>query len=156
MSYLNIITLAEAKNYLRVDDSLTADDAQITSMIKSSLSYIERATNHIAFARSKSYLFEDCEVRVYDYPINSLTSPTDAESDDNGLYVTYTTDNSDNTTLTLNVGYSNPADFPSELKDAALQMIKYYYFEAETDQANKGNLPMWLKDTINQYKRFIF
>ena len=94
-------------------------------------------------------------MRVYDYPINSLVTPATAESDDKGLYVTYTTDNSEDTTLTLNVGYADPADYPSELKDAALQIIKYYYYEAETDQANKGKLPMWLQDTIYQYKRFI-
>ena len=49
MSYLNIISLEEAKNYLRVDIDLTEDDNQITAMIKSSLGFVEKHTNHILF-----------------------------------------------------------------------------------------------------------
>ena len=30
MAYTDIITLADAKTYLRIDDTLTEDDAQIT------------------------------------------------------------------------------------------------------------------------------
>ena len=75
MAYTDIITLADAKTYLRIDDTLTEDDAQITRMIKASLSQVERITNHILFARAKSYIVEDYSVNVYDYPINSLTTP---------------------------------------------------------------------------------
>ncbi len=59
MAYLDIITLADAKIYLRIDDTLTEDDAQITRMIKASLSQIERITNYIFFARSKSLSTRD-------------------------------------------------------------------------------------------------
>ena len=71
MAYLDIITLSDAKTYLRIDDTLSDDDAQISRMIKASLSQIERVTNYILFARSKSYVIEDSKVNVYDYPINS-------------------------------------------------------------------------------------
>lgn len=156
MAYLDIISLADAKNYLRVDDDLTDDDAQITSMIKSSLAYVERYTNHILFAREKTYLFQDCEVRVYDYPINSVTSPTeDLETEEKTLYNLYNVNSSSTTNLVLNVGYSDVDDVPDELIQIAYNLIKYYYYEAETDKANRGRLPQWLLDSMNQYKRYL-
>ena len=145
MAYIDVLTLAQAKTFLRIDDTLSDDDAQITQMIKSALSTIERRTNVLVYARSKSYLFQDYEVRVYDFPINSLTSPSDI----------YTTNNKANLKLVLNVGYANPLDVPSELIDAALQLVKYMYYEAETNTASKGNIPYWIQEMINQHKRFI-
>ena len=52
MSYITVITLAEAKNYLRVDPTLTGDDSAITRMIESALKFIERYTNIICYQRS--------------------------------------------------------------------------------------------------------
>tara|TARA_R110000803_G_scaffold103569_1_gene171718 strand:+ start:157 stop:627 length:471 start_codon:yes stop_codon:yes gene_type:complete len=155
MAYLDVITLADAKNYLRVDDTLTDDDTQISRMIKSALSTIEKRTNVLVYARSKSYLFQDYCVRVYDFPINSLTSPTDAEVENKTLYTNYEASKTTDVTLVLNVGYVDPLDVPYELIDCALQYVKYLYYEAETDKANKGMLPYWLQDMMNQNKRYL-
>jgi hypothetical protein len=155
MAYLDVISLAEAKTYLRVDDTLTDDDTQISRMIKSALSTIEKRTNVLVYARSKNYLFQDYCVRVYDFPINSLTSPTDAEVENKALHTNYEASKTTDVTLVLNVGYTDPLDVPYELIDCALQYVKYLYYEAETDKANKGMLPFWLQDMINQNKRFI-
>jgi hypothetical protein len=155
MAYLDVISLADAKNYLRVDDTLTDDDTQISRMIKSALSTIEKRTNVLVYARSKNYLFQDYCVRVYDFPINALTSPTDAEVENKELHTNYEASKTTDVTLVLNVGYVDPLDVPYELIDCALQYVKYLYYEAETDKANKGMLPLWLQDMINQNKRFI-
>lgn len=155
MAYLDVISLAEAKNYLRVDDTLTDDDAQISRMIKSALATIEKGTNVLVYARDKNYLFQDYCVRVYDFPINSLVTPTDADVEEKTLYTNYEAKSSSDTTLTLNVGFVDPLDVPYELIDCALQYVKYLYYEAETDKANKGGLPYWLQDMINQNKRYI-
>ena len=155
MAYLDVITLAEAKNYLRVDDTLTDNDAQITRMIKSALSTIEKRTNILVYARAKNYLFQDYCVKVYDYPINSVITPSDVEIEEKTLYTNYTANSINDKTLTLNVGYEDPLDVPYELIDCALQYVKYLYYEAETDKANKGMLPYWLQDMINQNKRYI-
>jgi len=53
MAYLDIIPLADAKNYLKIDDSLTEDDNNITRMIKASLIEVERMTNIHLIAKSK-------------------------------------------------------------------------------------------------------
>jgi hypothetical protein len=155
MAYIDVLTLAQAKTFLRIDDTLSDDDAQITQMIKSALSTIERRTNVLVYARSKSYLFQDYEVRVYDFPINSLTSPSDAVLVEKELHSIYSTNNTANLKLVLNVGYTNPLDVPSELIDAALQLVKYMYYEAETNTASKGNIPYWIQEMIDQHKRFI-
>ena len=155
MAYIDVLTLAQAKTFLRIDDTLSDDDAQITQMIKSALSTIERRTNVLVYARSKSYLFQDYEVRVYDFPINSLTSPSDAVLVEKELHSIYSTNNTANLKLVLNVGYTNPLDVPSELIDAALQLVKYMYYEAETNTAAKGNIPYWIQEMIDQHKRFI-
>jgi len=155
MAYIDVLTLAQTKTFLRIDDTLSDDDAQITQMIKSALSTIERRTNVLVYARSKSYLFQDYEVRVYDFPINSLTSPSDAVLVEKELHSNYSTNNTANLKLVLNVGYVNPLDVPSELIDAALQLVKYMYYEAETNTASKGNFPYWIQEMINQHKRFI-
>jgi hypothetical protein len=155
MSYLNIISLEEAKNYLRVDIDLTEDDNQITAMIKSSLGFVEKYTNHILFDRSKEYLFDNCsQVRVYDFPINSLVTPTDATSKVKPTYSIYSTNNSSNTVLKLNVGYQNKEDIPQELIDFAYNMIELYYYQKETTDGAK--IPNWMLSSIDHYKRFIF
>ena len=155
MSYLNVITLEQAKQYLRIDEDLSDDDSQIEQMIKSALSTIERRTNILFYARDKKYIFQDYCVKVYDYPINSVVSTFDVDTDQKTLFTNYQTNTGDNE-IVLNVGFNNTDNIPFELVDCALQYIKYLYYEAETNKANKGDLPTWLNDMINQNKRFIF
>jgi hypothetical protein len=154
MAYLDIITLADAKTYLRIDDTLTEDDAQITRMIKASLSQIERATNYILFARSKDYVVENCSVNVYDYPINSLTTPTTATSVEKSIYTTYSTIVVTDLKVTLNVGYVNPLDVPSDLIEVAFEMIDLMYYSPETGKSIKSDLSELSKMVLSNYKRF--
>ena len=154
MAYLDIITLADAKTYLRIDDTLTDDDAQITRMIKASLSQVERATNYILFARSKSYVVENLSVNVYDYPINSLTTPTTAVALEKAIYTTYTTIVATDLKVTLNVGYVDPLDVPSDLIEVAFEMIDLMYYSPETGKSIKSNLSELSKMVLSNYKRF--
>tara|TARA_R110002110_G_scaffold13012_1_gene62199 strand:- start:1004 stop:1471 length:468 start_codon:yes stop_codon:yes gene_type:complete len=155
MSYLNVISLGHAKKYLRVDEELVDDDCQIERMIKSALSTIERRTNILFYAREKKYIFQDYSVKVYDYPINEVVSTFDFDTEQKTLFTNYQTNSSDKE-IVLNVGYTNTDNIPFELVDCALQYIKYLYYEAETNTANRGSLPLWLNDMINQNKRFVF
>ena len=154
MAYIDVLPLATAKNYLRLDDSLTDDDMAITRMIKSALSYIERYTNVFVYARNKTYILDDDNfVRVYDFPINSVVT-VDYERKDRYNYSNFILTGED-TSLVLNVGYADPTDVPSELIDIALQYVKYLYYEAETNTNNNGVVPQWLNDMLFSYKRFI-
>ena len=58
-SYLDVISLETAKLYLKIDEGQTETDNEITGMINSALSYIEKRTNHIFKTRDKLY-YKDC------------------------------------------------------------------------------------------------
>ena len=155
MSYISVISLATAKNYLRIDDTLTADDAEITRMIASSLGDIERQTNVKVFARDEVYNVQDSAIRVYDYPVNSITSPSTAVGVIQPTFINYTLDAAD-LLLTLNVGYTSPSNVPSAIIDVALEMIDIKYYGAKEDGANRRLLSVDNQDTLNRFKRFIF
>lgn len=150
MAYIDVISLADAKEYLRIDDSLTDDDTQITRMIASALSYIENWTNHIMFARDKNYLIVNGCKKVYDYPINSVVTPLDVVSEAKTLYTNY--EHTSETELTLNVGYTDPDDIPSELIDVAYEIIDLFYYGNDV----KKDLSPLSVDVLNRNKRFLF
>ena len=76
MAYIDIISLANAKLYLRVDDTLTEDNAQITNMISVALKHVEDNTQILVYARDKTYRMINGFKRVYDSPINSVIKPS--------------------------------------------------------------------------------
>jgi hypothetical protein len=151
MAYLDIIPLADAKVYLRIDDTLTEDDAQITRMIKGALSYIERTTNVMLYARDVIYNVSDNAVKVYDYPINSEVANV-LDSEVKSLYTNYTSEES---TITLNVGYVDVADVPQELIEVAYVLIKNMYYEKENNKTILDSIDSLTELTLSNYKRFI-
>lgn len=156
MAYLDVISLAEAKVYLRVDDTLTVDDAQITSMINSALKYVEDYTQVLVFDRAKTYTLVDQVVRVYDYPINSVTSPTEnLETELKTLYTNYCYNDTDTQDLVLNVGYDNPDNVPQDLIQVAYEIIDIFYYGKETGKTMADISPLSM-NILNQNKRFLF
>ena len=153
MAYIDIIPLADAKVYLRIDDTLTEDDAQITRMINAALSYVERYTNYVLFAKDKEYRLINGCVSVYDYPINSEVT-ADLISENKTLYTNYTL-GTDNDLIILNVGYSDVADVPQELIEVAYEIIELMYYEKETNKSHLNSLSSLSMMILNQYKRFI-
>jgi hypothetical protein len=148
MAYIDVITLETAKNYLKVDEDLTDDDALITSMINGALRFIEKRTNHIMFVQEKVYS-GSCQVKVYDYPINSIVTDPAPFKVDFTLFTIYP----DVKTVTLNVGYGID-EVPDDLIQAALQMIKVFYYESEK-QVNTALIPENVMQVIDINKRFI-
>jgi hypothetical protein len=153
MAYTDIIPLSEAKNYLRVDSGFTADDSLITRMINASLSFCERYTSHILFARNIDITFIDSCARVYKFPINSVVSPSDAEVEVKTTYSVYSTPNPENETLTLNVGYTDSSDIPAEIVEFAYGLIDLWYYKRE---GANGEVPDFMKTSISHLRRFIF
>ena len=153
MDYLDVITLQDAKDYLRIDDTLTQDDRRISYMIKASLSIIEKRTNIIVFPRDITYSFTEYCLRVYDFPINTNTTITeDFGVITRELYsIFHGVNNSDK--LTLNVGYENVDDIPSELIECALVYVDYLYNGNET--SNSAKIPDYINEMIDNLKRFI-
>lgn len=151
-TYLDIISLEQAKIYLKVDSGQTETDDEITSMINSSLSFIEKRTNHIFKTREKVY-YKDCslvqQVKVYDFPIDNTETELDIVY--RPLYAIVPTVND---TVTLTIGYILLDDIPSELIDAALQIIKVWFYESEK-QENTSLIPLSVLQAIDANRRFL-
>jgi hypothetical protein len=151
-TYLDIISLEQAKIYLKVDSGQTETDDEITSMINSSLSFIEKRTNHIFKTREKVY-YKDCslvqQVKVYDYPIDNTETELDIVY--RPLYAIVPTIND---TVTLTIGYSLLDDFPNELIDAALQIINFWFYNSETKNA-MNTIPDFVLQVIDANRRFL-
>ena len=149
MSYINIIPLQDARVYLRIDDTLTQDNEAITRMINASLAKVEQMTNVHLIAKSKEYIFDDLNATVYDYPINSLTSPTTATVVEKTQYSVYTAALKTDLKLVLNVGYTQVSDVPKDLIEVAYEMIDIMYYNKENKLSNLSQA------TLDAYRRFI-
>ena len=151
-NYTDVISLEQAKLYLKVDDGQTITDDEITGMINSALSFIEKRTNHIFKTRDKVY-FKDCalvqQVRVYDYPIDN--TETELEIEYRPLYAIVPTVNN---MVTLTTGYSSVEDIPSELIDSALQLINFWFYNSETKNA-MNSVPDFVLSNIDVNRRFL-
>ena len=148
MTYLEVLPLAEVKIYLRLEDDFLEDDLSIERMIKSALQFIEKRTNHIFQLRENVTYSNECgKIVVFDYPVRFVNT--------DNVNILYYSDNIKvfAESITANVGYLSLDDVPSALIDAALQMIKCFYFEAEK-QANTTLLPENVLQIINTYRRF--
>jgi len=148
-TYLDVISLDQAKLYLKVDALQTETDNEITSMINSSLSFIEKRTGH--HFKTKNKTFYSCalvnSVIVYDYPIIDAPAGTQARQLNS---VVPTVDGS----VVLELGYASLDDIPSELIDAALQIIKVWFYESEK-QENTSLIPLSVLQAIDANRRFI-
>jgi hypothetical protein len=148
MSYLNIISLSQAKTYLRIDEDQNETDEEIISMINGAFSFIEKRTNHILFPRNKTY-YADGIVNVYDFPINLV--PVEHIQ---LVYNNYSTITTKDRKVVLNVGYQSISQIPEELRQAAFQMLKVFYFEAEK-QVNTTLIPDSVLMILDINKRYI-
>ena len=152
MAYTDIISLDDAKNYLRIDDTLTEDDQFIVRTINAAFKWIEKRTNKIVSPREKSYILVSGFARIYDYPINTdLSSLTDYTFTKKGLYINVCANgsNADNE-ITLNVGEVFPDNVDLEFVNVAYEIIEYYYNQAKKKEEVKG---MTVSDYLSQMSR---
>lgn len=151
-NYTDVISLEQAKLYLKIDAGQTETDNEITQMIGSALAYIEKRTNHIFKTRSKIY-YKDCalvqQVKVYDYPIDNSVTALDIIY--RPLYAIVPTVDD---VVTLTIGYESLDDIPTELIDCALGIINFWFYNSETKGAD-NSIPDFLAANIDNNRRFI-
>lgn len=146
MTYNEILPLEEVKNYLRLEDDFTEDDTAIERMVRSAFEFIEKRTNHIFQLRTDvNYTSNGNCITVFDYPIRYSGDDVVLYYSDKVVFYSKS--------IVADVGYLSIDDVPSALIDAALQMIKCFYFEAEK-QVNTTLLPESVHQIINSYRRF--
>ena len=130
--YENIISVAEAKKYLRLDEDFNEDDSDIERMIASALEYITKNTNYVFRVQNKTYRQDsDCNVIIYDYPVNTTDFTPNIPPYYSGYIKFKNTD-----VVTASIGFTSKSDecFPRALIDCALQIIKVYYYGSETNE----------------------
>lgn len=149
MAYTDVVSLAEAKQFLRLDSGFTADDDLITLIIGAAGEYIELVTNHILFSRSKEYPVIGGEIRIYDHPITAVTDPSSADDYEVTEYRTYNVYELSEDSITITVGYGTDA-FPSALKIEMLNMIDNLYHGNDGDNEESK-----IYQRISKFKRFI-
>jgi len=156
MAYQDIITIDQAKAYLRIDDGMSADDMFVGIMINTAFQYIEQFTNVICVAVDKVYRYdENKEVRVYDFPINTEILPSGVDVEYNDLYEIYYSDfGSDIESVSLNVGYELATDVPNDLVVVAYEIIDVLYYGKETGKSIDDLSPMAMQILWNN-KRFM-
>jgi len=158
--YLEIIPLATAKNYLRIEDSLTADDELIESMIEAALQYVETYTNHILVEQNKTYYGPNdpwfCASNVYDvydYPIVSVVDPIDPETYTSKTFNTKTRYNTQAESIELNLGYEAVSDIPQAFIQSSLAILQVWYYNSEQQQST-ALVPKSVQFALNPFRRF--
>ena len=162
MDALNVVTLSQAKLWLRVDSDFTEDDAIISALIKAAVNQIEQYTLQILYQRVISAKTDmDGFYRIYEYPLVSIEDLTndDAESvlfteqtqqwftdiisDDNGLQ-----------TLTFVAGYGwdyeGGTECPDDIQVSIKELLTYLY----ENRANpKAEWPVTITYLLSPYRR---
>lgn len=146
MGYLDVISLDEAKIYLKIDEDQEETNSEITSMLKAAFRYVERITNILATPKDKEYFPTNGCVRVYDYPINT--------SIEGVRKVNYSLIPSTEP-ITLNVGYATPEDVPDDYKQAVLGIVKAEFYAQDEEEDFKNSLPSFVTEFIQTSRRFI-
>ena len=157
-NYLDVVTLAQAKTYMRIDDTNTSVDNEITQMINSAFQYVERETNHLFGEREKTYLYRVYDhntVNVYDFPINNSVTPTgDFKSVLKPLYTRYQSLKSDESII-LNVGYTETDQVPDVFRQAVLEIVKNWYYASDENQSMVNYLSNPAMIMLAPFKRFM-
>lgn len=147
---MSVITIDQAKLYLRIDDALDAgQEAELQSMIDASEAFIERKTGHILENALRLYRKSaDGCIRIYDTPVTADLSSVDHEIKNGYILI----NNEDS--ILVQVGYLTPEQIPQDLINAALMMLKVWYYESEK-QVNTSLIPEAVRQVIWNRKRFV-
>jgi len=180
MTPLDIISLSDAKNYIKVD--FGDDDALITSLISAAIAMVEQATNYRLYQRDELVYTSRVFYEAYQYPLNGY-SVINHDSADTNIYTVkykwmslrtelfwgngywYTDYNNQffapdvynlsgctqNYVLTLDVGYTTVGDIPNDLITAAKEIIASAY---ENREATKEELLSSVGLLLTNYRRF--
>lgn len=162
MDALNVVTLNEAKLFLRLELDYTYEDALIESLIKAAVQEVEQMTSQILYQRVITARTNVRGLyRIYEYPLLSIESLTNTDLED----VDYDEDNtewftairSDATglqTLTFVAGYGwdyeGGSEVPEAIQTALKVMITYLY---ENRDNPKAEYPALVNILLAPYRR---
>jgi len=157
MDQLNVVTLNQAKLWLRVDEDDDSNDSVITSLIKAAVNQVEKYTLQILWQRVITARTNagGC-YEIYEYPLISIESVgndewiewetewfTEVKADETGLQ-----------TVTFVAGYGWTYDMGTEVPDdiitAIKEMLSYWYENRENGKQGMPDIATYL---LGPYRR---
>lgn len=144
MSYLNVVSLSTAKEYLGVDDN--SRDAEISRIVAAAFQYLERVTNIHVVPKDRTYPIVNGCARVYDYPLNTSEFPNSSTLTVKNTFSLI--EDNELSLITLNVGYDG--NVPEEVVEVGLNIIETL-FEGQSLK----DLPAFVSEMLHDLKRHI-
>ena len=156
--YVDWVTLAETKVYLRLDDGITESDFEITTMINAACELVENYTQYYFKPQTKTYYFNDKGViRLYAYPITSITETEGFDVDVRQLYSLYSQTDTTLESIEANIGYSDTDQIKDIFKYAVWETVKLWFYGSESETViMKGYIPNSVMSILAPERRFIF
>jgi len=158
--YTDLISLATAKTYLRIDDDITGVDVEVGIMIDSACELIEQYTQVFLKPQSKTFYFNTQNyARVYAYPITAITAPASADDYEvtvKQLYSVYELNNTTLESITASIGHSDTTNVKAIFIQAVLETVKLWFYGSETETVMKGYVPSSVMAILSSERRFIF
>lgn len=162
MDQLNVVSLDQAKLWLRVDLDYDYEDTLITALIKSAVNQVEQYTLQVLWQRSITEITDRSgNLKIYNYPIIAVEDVVDKDFDDVtfGLvetqwYTEVVTDRAGFNTVTYVAGYDwnydGGSDVPDDIETAIKEMITYLY---ENRDNPKEEMPKVVTYLLAPYRR---
>ena len=149
---LDLITLAEAKDELKVDQSDTFHDSLITRLIHTAVALIEKRTQHMLYPRTELRRIKS-GYELYDYPatVDSFVSGIDYTQEDYSLYSTLYFSSTGSEVVSLTLGYATKEEVPAPLLEACYKLLTYLFDHRD---AYKADLPSDIYLIIRPYVRY--
>jgi hypothetical protein len=139
MDQLNVVSLADAKMYLRLDLDYTIEDGLITSLIKSAVNQAEQFTLQVLWQRQLSLITPvSGAVKIYEYPLISVETVVDPdmvaltfETIETQGFTEVISSTAGFNTVTFVAGYGwnyeGGSEVPDDIETAIKEMIAFYY-----------------------------
>lgn len=162
MDQLNVVSLDQAKLWLRVDLDYDYEDTLITALIKSAVNQVEQYTLQVLWQRSITEITDRSgNLKIYNYPIiavedvvNKDFEDVDFEIEESQWYTNVITNQAGFNTVTYVAGYDwnydGGSDVPDDIETAIKEMITYLY---ENRDNPKEEMPKVVTFLLAPYKR---
>lgn len=162
MDQLNVVSLAQAKMWLRLDEDYDYEDGLITALIKSAVNQVEQYTLQVLYQRTLTEITDKTgNLKIYNYPVISVEDVVDKdlvavdfEIEDTQWYTEVITDRPGFNTVSYVAGYDwnydGGSDVPDDIETAIKEMITYLY---ENRDNPKEEMPKVVTYLLAPYRR---
>lgn len=139
MDQLNVVSLAQAKLWLRLDEDYNYEDGLIIALIKSAVNQVEQYTLQTLWQRTLTEITDRTgSLRIFNYPVISVEDVVDKDNigvdfqiETSQWYTEVLTNQPGFNTVTYVAGYDwnygGGSDVPDDIETAIKQLITYYY-----------------------------